>query len=236
MRFDKLTTKFQQALADAQSLALGNDNGFIEPQHMLAALLAQEDGGTSSLLARAGVAVPRLSAALKAAIGRLPKVEGTGGEIGVSRDLNNLFNLTDKEATRRGDQFIASELFLLALAGDKSDTGRLAREHGLDRKALEAAIDTVRGGAGVDTQEAEGQREEIALTLSHAKDYMAIILWGLLPFVAVQCFSSTLRNMGETVSPMVASVIAILVNLCLNYVLIFGHFGFPKMLHIHRDF
>ncbi len=161
MRFDKLTTKFQQALADAQSLALGNDNGFIEPQHMLAALLAQEDGGTSSLLARAGVAVPRLSAALKAAIGRLPKVEGTGGEIGVSRDLNSLFNLTDKEATKRGDQFIASELFLLALAGDKSDTGRLAREHGLDRKALEAAIDTVRGGAGVDTQEAEGQREAL---------------------------------------------------------------------------
>ena len=161
MRFDKLTTKFQQAFADAQSLALGNDNGFIEAQHLLAALLAQEDGGTSSLLARAGVAVPRLSAALKAAIGRLPKVEGAGGEIGVSRDLNNLLNLTDKEATKRGDQFIASELFLLALAGDKSDTGRLAREHGLDRKALEAAIDTVRGGAGVDSQEAEGQREAL---------------------------------------------------------------------------
>ena len=98
MRFDKLTTKFQQALADAQSLALGNDNGFIEPQHLLAALLAQEDGGTASLLARAGVAVPRLQTALKASIDRLPKVEGTGGEIGISRDLNNLLNLTDKEA------------------------------------------------------------------------------------------------------------------------------------------
>ena len=99
MRFDKLTTKFQQALNDAQSLALGNDNGFIEPQHLLAALLAQEDGGTTSLLARAGVAVPRLQTALKASIERLPKVEGQGGEITISRELNNLLNLTDKEAT-----------------------------------------------------------------------------------------------------------------------------------------
>ena len=132
MRFDKLTTKFQQALADAQSLALGNDNGFIEPQHLLAALLAQEDGGTASLLARAGVAVPSCRAALKASIERLPKVEGTGGEISVSRDLNNLLNLTDKEATKRGDQFIASELFLLALADDKGETGRLLKDAGLD--------------------------------------------------------------------------------------------------------
>ena len=161
MRFDKLTTKFQQAFADAQSLALGHDNGFIEPQHLLAALLAQEDGGTTSLLARAGVQVPKLQAALKASIDRLPKVEGQGGEITVSRDLNNLLNLTDKEATKRGDQFIASELFLLALTGDKGDTGRIAKEAGLNRKALEAAIETVRGGAGVSSQEAEGQREAL---------------------------------------------------------------------------
>ena len=162
MRFDKLTTKFQQAFADAQSLALGHDNGFIEPQHLLAALLAQEDGGTTSLLARAGVQVPKLQTALKASIDRLPKVEGQGGEITVSRDLNNLLNLTDKEATKRGDQFIASELFLLALTGDKEDTGRIAKEAGLNRKALEAAIETVRGGGGVDSQEAEGQREALA--------------------------------------------------------------------------
>ena len=161
MRFDKLTTKFQQAFADAQSLALGNDNGFIEPQHLLAALLAQEDGGTTSLLARAGVQVPKLQAALKASIDRLPKVESEGGEISVSRDLNGLLNLTDKEATKRGDQFIASELFLLALAGDKGDTGRIAKDAGLTRKALEGAIDTVRGGAGVDNQEAEGQRQAL---------------------------------------------------------------------------
>ncbi|MEO8344346.1 MAG: ATP-dependent chaperone ClpB [Betaproteobacteria bacterium] len=165
MRFDKLTTKFQQALNDAQSLALGNDSGFIEPQHLLAALMAQEDGGTTSLLARAGVQVPKLQAALKASIERLPKVEGQGGEITISRDLNNLLNLTDKEATKRGDQFIASELFLLALTGrdgkDGGDTGRIAKEAGLNRKALEAAIDAVRGGGGVNSQEAEGQREAL---------------------------------------------------------------------------
>ncbi len=162
MRFDKLTTKFQQALADAQSLALGNENGFIEPQHLLAALLAQEDGGTTSLLARAGVQVPRLQPALRQAIERLPKVEGTGGEITVSRDLNNLLNVTDREAQKHGDQFIASEMFLLALADNKGDTGRLVKEHGLTRKALEAAVETVRGGANVGDAEAEGKREALA--------------------------------------------------------------------------
>src|SRR5215468_779526 len=161
MRLDKLTTKFQQALADAQSMALGNDGGFVEPQHLLGALLAQEDGGTASLLARAGVNVPALKAAIAKAVARLPKVEGQGGEIGISRDLNNLLNLTDKEATKRGDQFIASELFLLALADDKGETGRLLKEQGLTRKALEKAIEAVRGGAAVDSQEAEGQREAL---------------------------------------------------------------------------
>ncbi|MCC6377923.1 MAG: AAA family ATPase, partial [Burkholderiales bacterium] len=161
MRFDKLTTKFQQAFSDAQSLALGHDCGFIEPQHLLAAMLAQEDGGTASLLARAGVAVPKLQAALKASIARLPRVEGTGGEIGVSRDLNNLLNLTDKEATKRGDQFIASELFLAALADDKGETGRMLRDAGLQKKSLADAIEAVRGGAGVESQEAEGQREAL---------------------------------------------------------------------------
>src|SRR5438067_7823004 len=98
MRIDKLTTKFQQALADAQSAALANDNGFIEPQHLLLALLNQEDAGTASLLARAGVNVPPLKGALQKSVSRLPKVEGMGGEITVSRDLGNLLNLTDKEA------------------------------------------------------------------------------------------------------------------------------------------
>src|SRR6476646_1489220 len=162
MRIDKLTTKFQQALADAQSLALANDGGFIEPQHLLSALLAQEDGGTASLLQRAGVNVPPLRKALQESIDRLPKVEGTGGDISVSRDLNNLLNLTDKEATKRGDQFISSELFLLAAAKDKGETGRLLKAQGVDARALDAAIDAVRGGANVDSQEAEGQREALA--------------------------------------------------------------------------
>src|SRR5437762_6612347 len=162
MRLDKLTTKLQQALADAQSLALGNDNGFVEPAHLLAGLLNQEDGGTASLLARAGVNVPALKAATEKAIARLSKVEGQGGEISVSRELGNLLNLTDKEATKRGDQFVASELFLLALADDKSETGRLVKEYGLTRKALEQAIEAVRGGASVDSQEAEGQRQALA--------------------------------------------------------------------------
>ncbi len=162
MRLDKLTTRFMQNLQDAQSVALGNDNQFIEPPHLLAAMLDQTDGGTASLLSRAGVNIAPLKQALKAAIARLPKVEGHGGEVQIGRDLTNLLNLTDREAHRRGDQFIASELFLLVLADDKGEAGRLAREHGLQRRALEAAVDAVRGGQNVSNQEAEGQREALA--------------------------------------------------------------------------
>jgi len=161
MRFDKFTTKFQQAFADAQSSAVGNDNPYIEPQHLLYALLNQQDGGTASLLSRAGVNVGGLRNALKSAIDRLPKVEGTGGEVTVSRDLNNLLNLTDKEAQKRNDQFIASELFLLALTQDKGETGRLLKQHGGERAQLEKAIQTVRGGESVSSQEAEGSREAL---------------------------------------------------------------------------
>ncbi|GHT87171.1 chaperone protein ClpB [Betaproteobacteria bacterium] len=162
MRLDKLTTRFQQALADAQSIAIGHDQQFIEPQHLLLAMLDQEDGGTASLLARAGVRVPPLKAALTAELERLPKVEGHGGDVNVGRDLSNLLNLTEREAQKRGDQFIASEMFLLALADDKGASGRLLKTHGLNRKALEAAIDAVRGGAGVENQDAEGQRESLS--------------------------------------------------------------------------
>src|SRR4051812_6083782 len=149
MRIDKLTTKFQQALADAQSQALAHDNGFIEPQHVMKALLDQEDGGTASLLQRAGVNVPALKRAIDDSIARLPKVEGTGGEISISRDLNNLLNLTDKEATKRGDQFIASELFLLAAVRDKGDLGRLLKQHGANPQAVESAVQAVRGSETV---------------------------------------------------------------------------------------
>ncbi len=162
MRFDKLTTKFQQALSDAQSIAVGSDNQFIEPQHLLLALLDQQDGGTSSLLGgRAGANVQPLRTAVQAAISRLPKVEGHEGEVSLSRDLNNLLNVTDKEAQKRGDQFIASELFLLALANDKGETGRLLKEQGVTRDYLEKAVQAMRGGESVKDQEAEGQREAL---------------------------------------------------------------------------
>jgi ATP-dependent Clp protease ATP-binding subunit ClpB len=161
MRLDKLTTKFQQALGDAQSIAVGNDQQFIEPLHVVSALLAQDDGASASLLSRAGVNVPRLREAVRQAIARLPKVEGHGGEIQISRDLNSLLNLTDKEAQKRGDQFIASELVLLALDDDKGEAGRLLKEHGGSKKAIDQAIKAVRGGESVGSQEAEGSREAL---------------------------------------------------------------------------
>jgi len=161
MRIDKFTTRLQQAVSDAQSLAVGNDQQFIEPQHLLLALLNQEDGGTASLLARAGVNVGGLKAALGKAMERLPKVEGHGGEVSIGRDLSNLLNVTDKEAQKAGDQFIASEMFLLALTQDKGETGRLLKEAGLNRKALEDAVKAVRGGENVGSQDAEGQREAL---------------------------------------------------------------------------
>src|SRR5437868_14834080 len=160
MRLDKLTTRFQEALADAQSLAIANDNQYIEPQHLLRALLAQNDGAAKALLARAGVNVNALATALDAAIKRLPQVQGTS-EVQVGRELVALFNATEKEAMKRGDQFIASELFLLALADDKGEAARIAREHGLARKPLEAAILAVRGGDSVNSADAESQREAL---------------------------------------------------------------------------
>ncbi|MCK6392124.1 ATP-dependent chaperone ClpB [Zoogloea sp.] len=161
MRYDKFTTKFQQALSEAQSLAVGNDQQFIEPQHLLLALLAQDDGSTASLLQRAGANVGGLKAALIKALERLPKVQGHGGDVSVGRDLGNLLNLTDKAAQQRGDEFIASEMFLLALADDKGETGRLLKENGLTKKALEQAIDAVRGGQNVGSADAESQREAL---------------------------------------------------------------------------
>jgi ATP-dependent Clp protease ATP-binding subunit ClpB len=161
MRQDKMTTKLQEALADAQSLAVGNDNQYIEPVHLLLALLNQDDSTARSLLQRAGVNVNGLANGIKQALDRLPKVSGTGGEVQVSRDLMSLLNLADKEAQKRGDQFLSSEMVLLALTDDKSDAGRLAREYGLARKALESAIEAVRGGEAVNSPEAEGQREAL---------------------------------------------------------------------------
>jgi len=161
VRFDKLTTKFQQAINDAQSIALGADNTAIEPLHLLQALLSQEDGSTASLLARAGVQLNQLKSGLNAAIANLPKSPDASGEIAISRDLNNLLNVTDKLAQKRGDAYIASEMFLLALADDKGEAGKLLKQNGLTKTALEAAIQAVRGNESVDSQEAEGQREAL---------------------------------------------------------------------------
>jgi len=161
MRQDKMTTKLQEALSDAHSLAVGNDNQYIEPAHMLAALLQQDDGSASSILQRAGVNVGGLTTGLKSAFDRMPKVTGTGGDVQVGRELMSLLNLADKESQKRGDQFVASEMILLALTEDKSSAGKLAKENGLTRKALEAAIEAVRGGASVNSAEAEGQREAL---------------------------------------------------------------------------
>jgi len=161
MRLDKLTTKLQEALSDAQSLAVGNDNQYIEPAHILTALLKQDDGSAKSLLQRAGVNVGGLQSGLAQTLERVPKVSGTGGEVQIGRESVALLNLADKEAQQRNDQFISSEMVLLALAEDKSPAGRLARENGLSRKALEAAITAVRGGGNVSSQDAEGQREAL---------------------------------------------------------------------------
>ena len=159
MRQDKLTTKFQEALSDAQSLALGNDNGYIEPAHLLAAMLRQDDG-PRALLERAGVNVNGLTQAADAAVKKLPQVQGQD-QISVGPELAKLLQATEKEAIKRNDQFIAGELFLLAVADSKADVGKIARENGLSRKALEAAIDAVRGGQNVNSADAEGQRESL---------------------------------------------------------------------------
>ncbi len=162
MRFDKLTTKFQQALADAQSLAARNDNPYIEPVHVLSAMLADPDSGVGSLLARAGAAVNRLTPALEAAIGALPQVQGGDDNLQISRDLQAVLTRTDKEAAKRGDAYIPTELFLLPLLEDKGAVGRALADVGLQRKPLEAAIDAVRGGQSVTDQEGESKREALA--------------------------------------------------------------------------
>ena len=161
MRFDKLTTKFQLAINDAQSLALGADNTAIAPQHLLLALLNQEDGSTASLLLKAGVQLNSLKTGLNAAITSLPKSSEISGEVAISRDLNNLLNITDKLAQKRGDVYIASELFLLALADDKGETAKLLKQNGLTKSALEASIHVVRGDAGNDSADAENNREAL---------------------------------------------------------------------------
>ena len=159
MRLEKFTTKFQEALSDAQSLALGHDNAYIEPVHLLVAMLRQE-GGPRALVERTGANANGMLAAAEAAIKRLPQVQGQE-QVQGSPELGRVLQATEKEAIKRGDQFVASELFLLALVDSKGDAGQIVRDNGLSRTSLESAIEAVRGGQPVDSAEAEGQREAL---------------------------------------------------------------------------
>src|SRR6056297_3187577 len=161
MRMDRLTSKFQVALADAQSLAVGRDHQYIEPVHVMIALLDQQGGGVRHLLDKAGVNVNQLRSRLGDAMDRLPTVEGTPGEVHISRDLERLLNVTDKLAQQRGDQYISSELFPLAGLDDKGPLGEALRESGTVKNALEKAIEEVRGGKQVDDPSAEETRQAL---------------------------------------------------------------------------
>ncbi|MFP5374139.1 MAG: ATP-dependent chaperone ClpB [Gammaproteobacteria bacterium] len=161
MRMDKLTSRFQQALADAQSLAVGRDHNLIEPAHLLVALLDQPGGGTRPLLSQAGVNVPLLRERLGEVLEKLPKVSGQAGQISVGNDLSRLLNVTDKLAQQRGDAFIASELFLLAALDDGGEAGRALKAAGATRPKLEAAIEAMRGGEKVQSENAEDQRQAL---------------------------------------------------------------------------
>ena len=161
MRMDKLTSRFQQALADAQSLAVGRDHNMLEPVHVMAALLAQQGGATAPLLTQAQVNVPTLRQRVDDLLDRLPRVSGQEGNINVGNDLSRLLNLTDKLAQQRGDQFIASELFVLAALEDKGELGAALKAAGADKARLEAAIDKLRGGEKVQSENAEEQRQAL---------------------------------------------------------------------------
>jgi len=161
MRMDKLTSKFQMALADAQSLAVGRDHNYIEPVHVMVALLDQEGGTVRHLLTQANVNTNMLRSQLGEQMDRLPVVEGTSGEVHISNDLTRLLNLTDKLAQKRKDQYISSELFALAAVEDKGELGDLLRRAGASRGLIEQAIEKMRGGQNVDDPNAEDQRQAL---------------------------------------------------------------------------
>ncbi|RMX03992.1 ATP-dependent chaperone ClpB [Legionella jordanis] len=161
MRMDKLTSKFQMALADAQSLALGRDNGFIEPEHVMKALLDQQGGSCRPLLTKAGVNLSQLRTLIDQALDRFPKVSGTGGDIHISNGLNRLLNLTDKLAQQRKDSYISSELFILAAISEDSSLAKLLKQAGAEREAIEKAINDIRGGETITDPAAEEQRQAL---------------------------------------------------------------------------
>src|SRR5690606_7095359 len=161
MRMDKLTNQLQMALADAQSMALGKDNNFIEPVHLLAALLQQQGGSTRPLLQKAGANVAGLAAAVAKAVESLPTVSGSAGDVHMSNDLGRILNVSDKLAQKGGDAYISSELVLLAMLESKSAAGELLKQHGVTAIALQAAIEQVRGGEAVNNPEAEESRQAL---------------------------------------------------------------------------
>ncbi len=161
MRTDKFTTKFQMALGDAQSLAVGRDHQYIEPLHLMVALLDQEGGATRNLLLKCDVNVNALRSALGEAIDRLPQVQGTQGEVHLSNDLARMLNVCDKLAQQRKDQYISSELFVLAAVEDKSRVGEVLRENGATKSSIERAINDMRGGESVNDPNAEEQRQAL---------------------------------------------------------------------------
>ncbi|MGB5256177.1 MAG: Clp protease N-terminal domain-containing protein, partial [Woeseiaceae bacterium] len=161
MRLDKLTSKFQLALADAQSLAVGLDHQFIEPAHLMVALLDQQGGTARALLSKSGVNVNLLRSQLGEAIDRFASVEGAGGEVHFSSDLTKLFNLTDKLAQQREDQYVSSELFVLASMDDKSPLKSIMEQAGAVRGAIEKSIDDLRGGQQVNDPNAEDTRQAL---------------------------------------------------------------------------
>jgi len=161
LRLDKLTSKFQEALGDAQSLALNSDHQYIESEHLLLAMLQQSDSTAKSLINRTGGNAAALEKAVQSLVTKLPQVQGTGGDVQIGRSLSAHLNLTEKEATKRGDDFIAGELFLLVLSDDKGDLGKALKSVGITRKTLEAAIEAVRGGQSVNSADAENQREAL---------------------------------------------------------------------------
>ena len=161
MRMDKLTSRFQQALADAQSLAVGRDNSIVEPVHVFSALFDQAGGSTRPLLSQAGVNVTVLRERLDELLASLPKVSGQAGNLSIGNDLNRLLNHTDKLAQQHGDAFIASEWFLLAALEDGGGLGMALRAAGADKARLKTAIDNLRGGESVQSESAEEQRQAL---------------------------------------------------------------------------
>ncbi|MEE8426468.1 MAG: Clp protease N-terminal domain-containing protein, partial [Woeseiaceae bacterium] len=161
MRLDKLTSKFQMALGEAQSLAVGQDHQFIEPAHLMVALLDQQGGTVRGLLTKSGVNVNLLRSQLGDAVDRLAKVEGAGGDVHISNDLSRLFNLTDKLAQERNDQYISSELYALAAMDDKSPLLAIMQQAGAVRGAIEKAIEELRGGQQVNDPNAEDARQAL---------------------------------------------------------------------------